>query len=94
MQSADQAQLHMLIGGRVQGVFFRAATAEEARALGLKGWVRNLPDGRVEVLAEGDRKNLEMLYAWAHDGPRYARVSDVQARWSEYSGRFQDFEVR
>ena len=94
MQSADQAQLHMLIGGRVQGVFFRAATAEEARALGLKGWVRNLPDGRVEVVAEGDRKNLEMLYAWAHHGPRYARVSDVQAQWSEYSGRFRDFEIR
>lgn len=75
-------------------MFFRAATAQEARGLGLAGWVRNLPDGRVEILAEGARKNLEMLLAWAHQGPPAARVSEVAVEWAEYAGTLHGFEVR
>ena len=87
-------RLHLLISGRVQGVFFRGATADEARGLGLTGWVRNLPDGRVEIVAEGQRRNLDMLAAWAHQGPRSARVTDVVEEWSESTGEFSVFSVR
>ena len=92
--AADKAQVRITVDGRVQGVFFRAATAQEARGLGLSGWVRNLPDGRVEILAEGGRRNLEMLLAWAHQGPPAARVTDVEAEWSEYVGKLRGFEIR
>ena len=90
---ADKAQVHMVISGRVQGVFFRGAAAQEARALGLSGWVRNLPDGRVEIVAEGGRRNLEMLFAWAHQGPPAARVEEVEVEWSEYEGKLHGFEI-
>jgi len=92
--AADKAQVRITVDGRVQGVFFRAATAQEARGLGLSGWVRNLPDGRVEILAEGGRRNLEMLLAWAHQGPPAARVTDVEVEWSEYVGKLLDFKAR
>jgi acylphosphatase len=91
---ADKAQVHIVVSGRVQGVFFRGAAAQEARALGLSGWVRNLLDGRVVILAEGERRNLEMLLAWAHQGPSAARVEGVEAEWSEYEGKLHGFEVR
>ena len=70
--------IRLLISGRVQGVFFRAYTCEEARMLGLKGWVRNLPDGRVEVLAQGDPEQLKVLEAFCRKGPPHARVRDVE----------------
>lgn len=92
--SAGRARLHALVGGRVQGVFFRRAAQEQARGLGLSGWVRNLPDGRVELLAEGERPALEMLLAWLYQGPPGARVEDLESRWLGWSGEFQDFRVR
>jgi acylphosphatase len=92
--AANKAQVRLVVDGRVQGVFFRAATAQEARGLGLGGWVRNLPDGRVEIVAEGERRTLEMLLAWAHHGPPAARVTDVEVEWIEYVGKFKGFEVR
>ena len=92
--AVNKAQVRMVVRGRVQGVFFRAATAQEARALGLDGWVRNLPDGAVEIRAEGTRRNLEMLLAWAHQGPPAAHVTDVEVEWVEYAGNWRDFEVQ
>ncbi len=92
--AADKAQVRITVRGRVQGVFFRAATAQEARALGLCGWVRNRPDGTVEIAAEGARRNLEMLLAWAHRGPPAAHVTEVEAEWSAYVGDRHGFEVR
>jgi acylphosphatase len=71
-------QVRMLISGRVQGVCFRAYTREEACRLGLKGWVRNLPDGRVEVLAQGDPAKVGVLESWCHQGPPHARVWQVE----------------
>jgi acylphosphatase len=68
----------MLITGRVQGVCFRAYTRDEARSLGVKGWVRNLPDGRVEVLAKGGIDQLRALEAFCRRGPPHARVRDVE----------------
>lgn len=67
-----------LVSGRVQGVYFRQSTAEQARQLGLSGWVRNLPDGRVEGLASGSKDALEALKVWLHRGPSVARVDDLQ----------------
>jgi acylphosphatase len=91
----DRARLHLIVRGRVQGVFFRHATMEEARSLGLTGWVRNLPSGdEVEIVAEGLRRNLQMLWAWAHTGPPGARVQDVTEEWSEYRGEFTSMRVR
>jgi acylphosphatase len=69
---------HLLIKGRVQGVWFRGACAEQARLLGVTGWARNLPDGRVEVVAEGDAEAVERLVRWCHQGPPAARVAAVE----------------
>jgi acylphosphatase len=67
-----------LISGRVQGVCFRAYARDEARRLGLTGWVRNLPDGRVEALAQGDPAKLGAFEAWCRHGPSHARVRKVE----------------
>jgi acylphosphatase len=75
----EERRVRLLISGRVQGVCFRAYTREEACRLGLKGWVRNLPDGRVEVLAQGDPSKVGMLESWCRRGPPYARVRSVES---------------
>ncbi len=90
---AEQARLHVTISGRVQGVFFRAATRDEARARGLKGWVRNLPDGRVEALFEGDRRLLENMLIWCKKGPPFAHVTRVEVEWQPYRGDLVDFLI-
>lgn len=85
----------MIVRGRVQGVFFRHSTMDEGRGLGLTGWVRNLDSGEeVEILAEGLRRNLRMLWAWANTGPAGARVEEVSEEWSDYKGEFTSFRVR
>ena len=71
-------RLEVRVSGRVQGVWFRAATREEARRRGLEGWVRNLPDGRVEAVFEGDEATLEGMLAWCRTGPPGARVDAVE----------------
>jgi acylphosphatase len=88
------ARLRLLVHGRVQGVFFRQAAAEEARSLGLRGWVRNLPNGHVEIVAEGPRRELKILAAWANQGPRLARVIGVEEEWSDYRGEERPFAIR
>jgi acylphosphatase len=90
----DRARVHLTVEGLVQGVSFRAYTVEEARRLGVRGWVRNLPDGRVELEAEGERPALEALVAWCRRGPPAARVSDVRASWSAPRGDLGPFETR
>ena len=86
-------QMHLLIRGRVQGVFFRASTQREARRLGLSGWVKNRSDGAVEVLVEGEESSLRQLCMWAERGPSTARVDDVQVRWCAYVGDYSDFRI-
>ena len=83
----------LLISGRVQGVGYRASASWAARNLGLKGWVRNLDDGRVEALVEGPRAKIEELVGWAHQGPPAARVSDVDVTWEPATGEFRTFDV-
>ena len=84
----------LVIRGRVQGVFFRGAMQEEARRLGVAGWVRNRVDGAVEAEAEGERAAVDALVAWAHDGPPSARVSDVDVTWLPPVGSGGGFAVR
>jgi len=90
----QRARLRMVVSGRVQGVFFRAAAAEQARALGIVGYARNCDDGMVEIVAEGNRDALEILAAWAARGPASARVEDVQIEWSKPLDGFHDFGIR
>jgi acylphosphatase len=94
MSPPDLARLRLLVHGRVQGVFFRQAAADEARQLGLRGWVRNLANGDVEIVAEGPRRELKILAAWAHQGPRLARVTGVEEEWSDYRGNEGAFTIR
>jgi len=86
-------QLHAVVRGRVQGVSFRHYTHLRATALGLQGWVRNLPDGTVEVTAEGEREMLEELLAFLHEGPSGARVINVLHSWYPASGKLGDFHI-
>lgn len=81
------------VGGRVQGVGFRAACVEEARRRGVAGWVRNLPGGDVEILAEGEPGAVTALIDWARQGPDYARVTSVSVA-VEPAGSAAGFEVR
>jgi|UniRef100_A0A7C3SHZ0 acylphosphatase len=89
----DLARARVLISGRVQGVFYRAHTRDQARARGLKGWVRNLPDGRVAALFEGKRAAIEDMINWCRLGPPYAAVDEVQVEWQPYQGEFEDFRI-
>jgi acylphosphatase len=90
----ERARLHLVIRGRVQGVGFRFSAYDEAKDLALAGWVRNLPNGDVEIVAEGSCENLQMLAAWAHLGPPSAHVTDVREEWSDFTGEFKDFQIR
>jgi acylphosphatase len=90
----ELARVHALVAGLVQGVAFRAYTVDEARRLGLKGWVRNLPDGRVESEAEGERSALEALLAFLRRGPPAARVDGVQVTWGAFRGDLGPFTTR
>ncbi|MFQ5352485.1 MAG: acylphosphatase [Candidatus Binatia bacterium] len=85
--------LRLLVSGRVQGVWFRASLAEKADALGLAGWVRNLPDGRVEAFVEGDPNAVSRIASWCHDGPPAARVDEVKAVREPPLG-LRGFEIR
>ena len=85
---------HVLISGRVQGVFFRSETGFHARRLGVKGWVRNLSDGRVEALFEGEDSNVRQLIEFCRKGPPGARVTGVNVAWETYTGEFSSFEAR
>jgi acylphosphatase len=91
---AGRARLWLLVAGQVQGVGFRFHARRQARALGLVGWVRNLPDGRVELQAEGPREALESLLAWCQRGPPAAEVGAVEIHWGAETGESAGFEVR
>ena len=84
---------HVRISGHVQGVFFRANTWKIARSLRLTGWVRNLPDGRVETVFEGEPKNAEAMVAWCRTGTPPARVEHVDVAEESSAGGFTDFNI-
>lgn len=87
-------RLHVFISGRVQGVFFRAETQRTAKVFNLTGWVRNMADGRVEALFEGEDTNVDKMIAWCHIGPPLARVEEVLTEEKPYIGEFRDFSIK
>ncbi len=90
----DPTSLQAIVYGYVQGVFFRAFVSTRARALGLTGYVHNLPEGTVEVNAEGERNKLEKLISYLEVGPPGARVEKVVSNWSKHTGSYFDFNIR
>jgi len=89
-----KTRAHVYISGYVTGVFFRYHTRELAQRLGLRGWVRNTHDGRVEAVFEGEKEAVEQMLNFCHRGPSGARVSNVEVKWENYRGEFSGFEVR
>lgn len=91
---AEAARARIFVRGLVQGVGFRWSMQQMARRFGVRGWVRNLPDGRVEAVIEGRRDRVEMLIEWAKRGPSGAEVWSVDIYWERYKGEFDDFYIR
>lgn len=89
----DKVRAHVLLSGRVQGVAYRYFAEKYAASLGVKGWVRNLGDGRVEVLVEGNRDRVDEFLAKLKEGPRLARIDGFDLRWEDYTGEFRDFRI-
>ncbi|MDH7507062.1 MAG: acylphosphatase [Candidatus Thermoplasmatota archaeon] len=88
-----KTSVHVLISGRVQGVWFRASTKEKAEELGLTGWVRNTPDGNVEAIFEGEEEVVKKMLTWCHHGPPMAKVEDVIVKKQKPIG-FKEFSIR
>lgn len=91
---SEKIRAHIFVSGRVQGVFFRDNTRQKAEELGVSGWVKNLADGRVEAVFEGEKEKVESLIEWAKKGPSIAKVNGIDVEWQEYKGEFENFEVR
>jgi len=87
-------EVHAIVSGYVQGVNFRYYAVKEAQKLGLKGFVRNLSDGSVEVIAQGKKQELERLIEWLQNGPSSAEVSKVELEWREKGKEFKGFSIR
>jgi len=90
----EETRAHVLIEGRVQGVFYRAFTRDLAHILGLKGWVKNLRDGRVEAVFEGKRDLIEKAIKECNSGPPGARVTNIKVEWEPFVGDLKEFTVR
>jgi len=89
----DNIRTHLIIEGRVQGVWFRDSTRTEATRLNLTGWVKNRFDGSVELVAEGPRDKVKKLIEWCHHGPPSARVSGVHEIKEDFTGEFDSFRI-
>ena len=88
-----KVRAHVYVSGRVQGVFFRYETRKEAKKHGVKGWVKNLQDGRVEAVFEGEKEDVEKLIDFCRKGPPLAKVDKVEVFWEEYKGEFKSFNI-
>ena len=86
-------RVHVFISGRVQGVFFRAYTRDAALRAGVSGWVRNMRDGRVEAIFEGDGENVRKMIEWCNEGSPMGRVDNVEVREEVYTGEFASFMI-
>ncbi len=93
-EQQDRIRAEVVIGGRVQGVWFRGTTCDRAQALGLTGWVRNRWDGKVEAVFEGTRSQVQQMVAWCYKGPRLAQVDSVDVEWKDATDEFLGFSVR
>jgi len=88
-----KVRAHVFVSGIVQGVFFREKTKQQAESLGVNGWVRNLPDGRVEAVFGGEEQAVKALVKYCNHGPSHARVTNIDALWEPYRGEFSRFET-
>lgn len=86
-------RVHVYVYGRVQGVFFRASTRDEAKALGIKGWVKNRHNGSVEAVFEGEKDTVDKIVNWCKKGPAGAYVERVDVSWDKYLGEFDEFTI-
>jgi acylphosphatase len=89
----SKVRAHVLISGRVQGVYYRLETREQAVACGVTGWVRNRPDRSVEGVFEGEKENVDKLIDWCRKGPAMAIVRNVQVAWEPYRHEFSQFDI-
>jgi acylphosphatase len=85
---------HVFVSGKVQGVFFRSSTRDKAQEFGITGWVRNLGEGRVEAVFEGEQERVERMIQWCKTGPQYARVEGIEVIPEKYKGEFPGFIIR
>ncbi len=88
-----KTRVHCFVSGKVQGVSFRSYTLSIAEKLGLTGWVRNLPDERVEIIVEGEEKDIEKFVELLSKGPMLSRVDEVKVEKEKYTGSFSNFEI-
>ena len=89
----NKARAHVIISGRVQGVFYRMETKRAADGFGVFGWVKNLLDGTVEAVFEGERDRVDAIIDWCREGPPHADVTDVKVDWEDYTGGFRGFDI-
>ncbi|KAB8142037.1 acylphosphatase [Chloroflexia bacterium SDU3-3] len=90
----EDVRAQVVVSGRVQGVYFRVSTQDQARAAGVRGWVRNLPDGRVQAVFEGSAAAVRQMIDWCHEGPDMAHVDHVAVEWQTPQGEGQGFRIR
>ncbi len=89
-----KARAHIKVTGMVQGVYYRSTAREEALKIRLTGWVRNMSDGSVELVVEGEKEKIEEFIRWCWKGPPLAIVKNVEVKWEEYKNEFKTFDVR
>ncbi len=92
-QMGDKVRAHVIVSGRVQGVFFRAETRRATQDNDVFGWVRNTDDGKVEAVFEGDEADVKAMTEWCREGSSHSKVKDVDVEWETYSGDFSGFEI-
>jgi len=90
----EKIRVHLFVSGRVQGVFFRENTKKRAEKLGVFGWIKNLKDGRLGAVLEGDKANVAALVKWINRGPFWAKVERVETAWENYQAEFNSFEIK
>ncbi len=89
----SNVRAHVIISGRVQGVFFRMETLKAAHLYGVSGWVRNKADGTVEALFEGDKTSVDLILKWCQEGSPPAKVEKTEVNWKDYTGEFKEFKI-
>jgi acylphosphatase len=90
---SESVRAHIFVSGRVQGVYYRKNAKQSALSFGLTGWVRNLPDRRVEAVAEGERDRVEDFLGWCREGPSMAIVRSLEVSWEAATGEFDKFRI-
>jgi len=91
---SEKVRVSIVVEGRVQGVFFRQETLRKARKIDVFGFVRNLPDSRVEAVFEGDKEKVQEIIEWMKKGPKFAKVKSSEVSFKEHKGEFDNFEIK